>query len=331
MRSLLIAPADEKRLAEALEERRGRNHCRSRPGRAGRQGRGAGRGGAVSERRRAAGAGGPALIVRTNALDSGETDSDLDAVMAHAPDAILLPGSLGAASVQQLSAKLAVREAEFALPDGGTRIIAVADTAQSLFNMGSYRGSSARLIGVAWSCGGLARRYRGRDGPRPPWRLRRSLSPGARLDAACRDVSARGGDRRALRTTCATRRVCAPKRSPHGATALPAKWRSTRPRLASSTRYSRRDDALTRRSAPRRRRGVEPCLLNRRLARFDLGHPLLGVLRPRAHDLDVFRTVTLHKICAGNHRLRIECAHHWIVDGRAPDHVNGRLRLTIRV
>ena len=40
-----------------------------------------------------------------------------------APDAILLPGSLGAASVQQLSAKLAVREAKFALPDGETRVI----------------------------------------------------------------------------------------------------------------------------------------------------------------------------------------------------------------
>src|ERR1700722_7840622 len=59
--------------------------------------------------------GGPLLIVRANALDSGETDSDLDAVMAHAPAAILLPRSVGAASVQQLSAKLAVREADLAL------------------------------------------------------------------------------------------------------------------------------------------------------------------------------------------------------------------------
>ena len=75
--------------------------------------------------------------------------------MAGAPDAILLPGSLGAASVQQLSAKLAVREAQLGLADGATRIIAVADTAQSLFNMGSYRGSSARLIGVAWSAEAL--------------------------------------------------------------------------------------------------------------------------------------------------------------------------------
>src|SRR6185312_5497444 len=73
------------------------------------------------------------LIVRVNPLDSGETDSDLDAVMAHAPDAIVLPNSLGAASVQRLSAKLAVREADFALTDGATGIIAVVGAARPLF------------------------------------------------------------------------------------------------------------------------------------------------------------------------------------------------------
>ncbi len=76
-------------------------------------------------------------------------------MMAHAPDAILLPGSLGAASVQQLSAKLAVREADSALADGATRILAVADTARALFGMGSYGGASARLMGIAWSADAL--------------------------------------------------------------------------------------------------------------------------------------------------------------------------------
>ena len=106
--------------------------------------------------------------------------------MAHAPDAILLPGSLGAASVQQLSAKLAVREADFGLADGATRIIAVVDTAQSLFGMGSYRGSSARLVGLAWSAEALradigAETDRDRLGA-----YRGRLSPGARPDAARR-------------------------------------------------------------------------------------------------------------------------------------------------
>ncbi len=148
MRSLLIVPADEKRLAEALPSGADavvidlaqaapteRMAARTLAGRFVKQAHGRG----------------PGIFVGVNPLDSGEIDSDLDAVMAHAPDAILLPKSLGAASVQQLSAKLALREADFALIDGATRIIAVVDTAQALFGMGSYRGASARLAAIAWS------------------------------------------------------------------------------------------------------------------------------------------------------------------------------------
>ena len=150
MRSLLIAPADEQRLAEALNS--GADAIIVDLGQAAPATRDAAA--RFLKETRSQG-GGPALIVRIHALDSGETDADLDAVMPSAPDAILLPGSLGAPSVQQLSAKLAVREAEFDLPDGETRIIAVADTAQSLFHMGTYRGSSGRLIAVAWSAESL--------------------------------------------------------------------------------------------------------------------------------------------------------------------------------
>jgi citrate lyase subunit beta / citryl-CoA lyase len=150
MRSLLIAPANEQQLAEALTS--GADAIVIDLAGVAPAERAAARTAATEfinqPRRRPVG---PLLIVRANALDSGETDADLDAVMSGAPDALLLPGSLGAASVQQLSAKLAVREAQFGLVDGGTGIIAVADTAQSLFQMGSYRGSTSRLIGVAWS------------------------------------------------------------------------------------------------------------------------------------------------------------------------------------
>lgn len=149
MRSLLIAPADEQKLAEALES--GADAvvvdvaCAPPAERIGAR--------VVAARflKRQRSRDGSALMVRINALDSGEADSDLDAVMAGAPEAILLPGSVGAPSVQRLSAKLAVREAHLGLVDGATRIIAVADSAEALFHMGSYRGSSPRLIGVAWS------------------------------------------------------------------------------------------------------------------------------------------------------------------------------------
>jgi citrate lyase subunit beta/citryl-CoA lyase len=154
MRSLLIAPADEQRLAEALNS--GADAIIVDLAQPAPAERAAARAAAARFLEEARGRlGGPMLILRANSLDSGETDADLDAVMPSAPDAILLPGSLGAPSVQQLSAKLAVREAEFDLPDGETRIIAVADTAQSLFHMGTYRGSSGRLIAVAWSAESL--------------------------------------------------------------------------------------------------------------------------------------------------------------------------------
>jgi citrate lyase subunit beta/citryl-CoA lyase len=153
MRSLLIAPADERRLAEALKS--GADAVVVDLAGAAPADREAARTIAARFLKEARGRRAPTLIVRSNPLDSREVDSDLDAVMAGAPDAILLSGSFGAASVQQLSAKLAVREADFALVDGATRIIAVADTAQSLFSMGSYRDSSGRLIGIAWSAESL--------------------------------------------------------------------------------------------------------------------------------------------------------------------------------
>jgi citrate lyase subunit beta / citryl-CoA lyase len=93
MRSLLIVPADERQLAQALTSgvdaiiidlARAAPATKS-PGRA-----------LAAQFLKAAHrrSGGPVLIVRANALDSGETDADLDAVMPSAPDAILLPGSV---------------------------------------------------------------------------------------------------------------------------------------------------------------------------------------------------------------------------------------------
>jgi citrate lyase subunit beta / citryl-CoA lyase len=205
MRSFLIAPADEKRLAEALASGAGAvivDLALAAP-----EKRAAARAAAARFLKQArARDGAPALVIGVNALDSGETDADLDAVMGSAPDAILLPGSLGAASVQQLSAKLAVREADFAVPDGATRIIAVADTARGVLNMASYRGSSRRLAGLAWSAASL-RADIGAEVDRDPsgayagaFRLARELTllaaaaaSVAAIDAAFAAVADKGG------------------------------------------------------------------------------------------------------------------------------------------
>lgn len=104
-----------------------------------------------------AGKAGPKLFVRVNALDSGLTDGDLDGIMPGAPHGIMLPKACGGRDVAHLGSKLAVREAECDLPDGGTRIIAIGtETAKSIFQMGTYAGASQRLIGIAWGAEDLA-------------------------------------------------------------------------------------------------------------------------------------------------------------------------------
>lgn len=93
----------------------------------------------------------PMLIVRINGLDTDLHEADLDAVMPAGPDAVMLPKAEGGIDIQHLSAKIAVREAESSLPDGGTRIIAIStETAKGIFALGTYAGSSHRLLGLAW-------------------------------------------------------------------------------------------------------------------------------------------------------------------------------------
>jgi citrate lyase subunit beta / citryl-CoA lyase len=99
----------------------------------------------------------PRLIIRINSLPSGLADADLDAVVPAAPDAILLPKSEGAASVIHLAAKLTAREAIHGLADGHIRIIAIAtETAAALFRLGTYAGSSTRLVGLTWGAEDLS-------------------------------------------------------------------------------------------------------------------------------------------------------------------------------
>ncbi|HKN27180.1 MAG TPA: aldolase/citrate lyase family protein [Roseiarcus sp.] len=95
---------------------------------------------------------GPAPMARVGPL-SGETDRDLAAVMAAAPCAVLLPKARDRACLQQLSVKLALREALCGLDAGATGIIAIVDTAEALLGLAGFRG--ARLIGLAWDAEAL--------------------------------------------------------------------------------------------------------------------------------------------------------------------------------
>ncbi len=71
-------------------------------------------------------AGRPYLIVRINGLKTGLIDTDLDVIAAAQPDAVMLPKAEGGASIANLDAKLAVREAVNGLTDGHIKIMAIA-------------------------------------------------------------------------------------------------------------------------------------------------------------------------------------------------------------
>ncbi len=125
----------------------------------------------------------PLLIVRINALTTGLSDADLDAVMPGAPDAIMLPKSEGGSDVGHLAAKIAVREAEADLPDGVTRILPIAtETGKAVFGLGTYARSSHRLMALTWGAEDLsaelgAETNRLEDGSyADPYRLARSLT-----------------------------------------------------------------------------------------------------------------------------------------------------------
>jgi citrate lyase subunit beta/citryl-CoA lyase len=93
----------------------------------------------------------PRIYVRINGLDTGMADADLDAVVPGAPDGILFPKAEGGASVVHIDAKLNAREATAGLAEGHIRILAqTVESAAGLFSAGSYRGCSARLMGMTW-------------------------------------------------------------------------------------------------------------------------------------------------------------------------------------
>ncbi|MCG7391359.1 CoA ester lyase [Microvirga sp. ACRRW] len=125
----------------------------------------------------------PRLYVRVNGLTTGMIDADLDGVMKATPDGIVLPKTVGGADVAHLGAKLAVREAEFGLEDGATRILAIAtENAAGVFALGTFAGASHRLMGLTWGGEDLsadlgAEANRDESGAyTDPYRLARSLT-----------------------------------------------------------------------------------------------------------------------------------------------------------
>jgi len=99
----------------------------------------------------------PRLIARVNGLATGLIDADLDAIVPAAPDAIMLPKTEGGGHVVHVDAKLLAREATAGLAAGSIKIVAIAtETATALFLGGTFRGASARLLGLTWGAEDLS-------------------------------------------------------------------------------------------------------------------------------------------------------------------------------
>lgn len=124
----------------------------------------------------------PRLIPMVEADDHPSALIGLDAAMTVKPTTIILRGTTGTPDIEQLSARLAVREAEHDRPDGDIRIIAVfGDTAASVRSLTRPWPVLRRLTGLIFSADRLNSRLLGQQHPATeewpdPIRLARSLT-----------------------------------------------------------------------------------------------------------------------------------------------------------
>ncbi|MFI4986550.1 MAG: HpcH/HpaI aldolase/citrate lyase family protein [Alphaproteobacteria bacterium] len=96
------------------------------------------------------------LYVRINPLAGSDALQDLAAVLPGRPDGIMLPKSTPD-GVRTLAHYLAALEAAAGIPQGATRIIAIAtETPGAIFELGGYGGVSPRLEGLTWGAEDLA-------------------------------------------------------------------------------------------------------------------------------------------------------------------------------
>lgn len=96
--------------------------------------------------------------VRINALDSQFWRDDLVAIMAGAPDGIMLPKANGPESVQQLAAEIYELEQRNGIQTGSTRILPlVSETAAAAMTIGAYVAVPLpRLAGLTWGAEDLS-------------------------------------------------------------------------------------------------------------------------------------------------------------------------------
>lgn len=124
------------------------------------------------------------LFVRVNALGTGLTPADLDAVVPARPYGIMLPKCESGRDVAALHASLSPLEAQHGVQAGSLRVLPiVTESAAALFEMGSYaHAAGPRLCAMMWGGEDLAADIgtvanRGTNGRyTAPYELARSLT-----------------------------------------------------------------------------------------------------------------------------------------------------------
>lgn len=91
------------------------------------------------------------FIVRINDLTTGLHLQDLAAIVRPGLDAILVPKANGAHDIERISYHLDGLEQRAGMEVGAVKIVVVStETAQAVFNLGSYAPAHPRLIGLTW-------------------------------------------------------------------------------------------------------------------------------------------------------------------------------------
>ncbi|PHP65067.1 CoA ester lyase [Zhengella mangrovi] len=100
---------------------------------------------------------GDRLFVRVNALDTGMTADDLDAVMTGRPAGIMLPKCASAADVMTLDAMLIERETAHGLEPRSTALLPIiTETAAAVLQAHTYAAGLPRLAGLTWGAEDLS-------------------------------------------------------------------------------------------------------------------------------------------------------------------------------
>lgn len=95
--------------------------------------------------------------VRVNPLSTEYAVDDFAAIVAGAPDGIMLPKCNGADDLRKADHFLSVLEAREGLPAGAIAVLPiVTETAQAMFDLSRYKGVTRRLAGLMWGAEDLA-------------------------------------------------------------------------------------------------------------------------------------------------------------------------------